>query len=68
MRLRKHLIICLAAGLIGLAALPCAAQNGDSAAVQYKLRYTQLYRTYVQHPDHVPTLIALSDFYADSPQ
>lgn len=54
------------AGLLAMFASHCPAQNGDSAAVQYKLRYTQLYRTHVQQPDHVPTLIALSDFYADS--
>lgn len=66
MSARKHLLYCLSALLFGLSAIPCAAQSGDSVAVRYKARYAQLYHAYVQQPDHVPTLIALSDFYADS--
>ena len=66
MRLNKPLSFCLIAFALTLPSLFCHAQNGDSLSVLYKTRYTNLYRSYVEQPTHVPTLISLSDFYADS--
>ena len=66
MRPSRHLSFCLFAVALTLSTLVGRAQSGDSASVVYKSRYTQLYRSYVEQPDHIPTLIGLSDFYADS--
>ena len=66
MRLNKPLSFCLIAFALTLPSLPCLAQDGDSLSVLYKTRYSKLYHSYVEEPTHIPTLIALSDFYADS--
>lgn len=66
MRPSRHLSFCLFAVALTLLTLVGRAQSGDSVSVAYKSRYTQLYRSYVEQPDHIPTLIGLSDFYADS--
>lgn len=66
MRLSKHLLLFLSAVTFMLPICLCHAQAGDSLSVRYKIRYSQLYQSYTKQPHHIPTLISLSDFYADS--
>lgn len=56
----------LLAALLTLLAQPCRAQVNDSVAAHYKARYITLYHALVEKDDDIQTLIALSDFYADS--
>ncbi|KWW29718.1 MAG: outer membrane protein/peptidoglycan-associated (lipo)protein [bacterium P3] len=66
MSIRHAISLWFSAAVLTLIAPHCLAGGSDSLSAQYKARYVSLYRTYVQNPDDVSALVALSDFYADS--